>query len=117
MLDARGGRDDRYGLYGIYKTSKKTEEMSREESVQHFLDLIKKSRRGKFKVYIGMIAGVGKSYRMLQEAHELLDNGVDVPRGRLRRPPHPNALRRGQSTLCPHDARAREGGAPAGRRW
>ena len=32
MLDARGGRDDRYGLYGIYKTSKKTEEMSREES-------------------------------------------------------------------------------------
>ena len=55
--------------------------MSREESVQHFLDLIKKSRRGKFKVYIGMIAGVGKSYRMLQEAHELLDNGVDVKIG------------------------------------
>ena len=50
--------------------------MSREESVQHFLDLIKKSRRGKFKVYIGMIAGVGKTYRMLQEAHDLLDNGV-----------------------------------------
>ena len=48
---------------------------SREESVQHFLDLIKKSRRGKFKVYIGMIAGVGKTYRMLQEAHDLLDNG------------------------------------------
>ena len=51
---------------------------SREESVQHFLDLIKKSRRGKFKVHIGMIAGVGKTYRMLQEAHDLLDNGVDV---------------------------------------
>lgn len=50
----------------------------REESVQHFLDLIKKSRRGKFKIYIGMIAGVGKSYRMLQEAHDLLDNGVNV---------------------------------------
>ena len=41
----------------------------REESVQHFLDLIKRSRRGKFKIYIGMIAGVGKSYRML---HTLL---------------------------------------------
>ena len=39
--------------------------MDREQSVQHFLDLIKKSHRGKFKVYIGMIAGVGKSYRML----------------------------------------------------
>ena len=55
--------------------------MDREESVQHFLDLIKKSSRGKFKVYIGMIAGVGKSYRMLQEAHDLLDNGVDVQIG------------------------------------
>ena len=49
----------------------------REQSVQHFLDLIKRSQRGKFKVYIGMIAGVGKSYRMLQEAHELLENGVE----------------------------------------
>ena len=28
-----------------------------------------------------MIAGVGKSYRMLQEAHELLENGVDVKVG------------------------------------
>lgn len=51
---------------------------SRKENVQHFLDLIKRSRRGKFKIYIGMIAGVGKSYRMLQEAHEMLENGVDV---------------------------------------
>ena len=30
-----------------------------EKNVQYFLDLIKKSRRGKFKLYIGMIAGVG----------------------------------------------------------
>lgn len=56
-------------------------DMDREQSVQHFLDLIKKSHRGKFKIYIGMIAGVGKSYRMLQEAHELLENGVDVQIG------------------------------------
>lgn len=55
--------------------------MSREQNVQHFLDLIKKSRRGKFKIYIGMIAGVGKSYRMLTEAHELLADGVDVQIG------------------------------------
>ena len=53
----------------------------RKQSVQHFLDLIKRSHRGKFKIYIGMIAGVGKSYRMLQEAHELLENGVDVQIG------------------------------------
>ena len=49
--------------------------------MQHFLDLIKKSRRGKFKIYIGMSAGVGKTYRMLQEAHSLLKNGIDVKIG------------------------------------
>ena len=55
--------------------------MDREQSVQHFLDLLKKSRRGNFKIYIGMIAGVGKTYRMLQEAHELLRSGIDVQVG------------------------------------
>jgi len=53
----------------------------KEHNVQYFLDLIKKSKRGKFKVYIGMSAGVGKTYRMLQEAHALLRNGVDVKIG------------------------------------
>lgn len=48
---------------------------------EQFLELIKKSRRGKFKVYIGMSAGVGKSYRMLQEAHSLLKSGIDVKIG------------------------------------
>lgn len=47
----------------------------------YFLDLIRKSRRGKFKIYIGMSAGVGKTYRMLQEAQTLLRNGVDVKIG------------------------------------
>jgi two-component system, OmpR family, sensor histidine kinase KdpD len=37
--------------------------------------------RGKFKIYIGMSAGVGKSYRMLQEAHSMLCNGVNVQIG------------------------------------
>lgn len=53
----------------------------KENNVQHFLDLIKKSRLGKFKIYIGMSAGVGKTYRMLQEAHALLKNGIDVKIG------------------------------------
>ncbi|MGF2411241.1 universal stress protein [Ferruginibacter sp.] len=52
-----------------------------EHTVQHFLDLIKKSRLGKFKIYIGMSAGVGKTYRMLQEAHALCKNGIDVKIG------------------------------------
>ena len=55
--------------------------MNREENVQHFLDLIQKSRRGKFKIYVGMIAGVGKTYRMLHEVRELMDSGVDVQIG------------------------------------
>jgi two-component system sensor histidine kinase KdpD len=53
----------------------------KDKTVQHFLDLIKKSRRGKFKIYIGMSAGVGKSYRMLQEARTLIKNGIDVKIG------------------------------------
>jgi two-component system sensor histidine kinase KdpD len=53
----------------------------RDRSAQHFLDLIKKSRRGNFKVYMGMSAGVGKTDRMLQEAHTLLRNGVNVQIG------------------------------------
>ncbi len=53
----------------------------KDKTVQHFLDLIKKSRRGKFKIYIGMSAGVGKSYRMLQEARSLMKNGIDVKIG------------------------------------
>ncbi|PWU03747.1 MAG: histidine kinase [Bacteroidetes bacterium] len=52
-----------------------------EKNVDHFLELIRKSRRGKFKIYIGMSAGVGKSFRMLQEAHTLLRNGVDIKIG------------------------------------
>lgn len=50
-------------------------------NAEHFLNLIRKSRRGKFKIYIGMSAGVGKTYRMLQEAAALLRNGVDVKIG------------------------------------
>lgn len=45
---------------------------------EDFLTLIRKSKRGRFKIYIGMCAGVGKTFRMLQEARELLRNGVDV---------------------------------------
>ncbi|HMU08739.1 MAG TPA: sensor protein KdpD [Ferruginibacter sp.] len=52
-----------------------------EKNSEHFLSLIRKSRKGKFKIYIGMSAGVGKTYRMLQEAQTLLRNGIDVKIG------------------------------------
>jgi two-component system sensor histidine kinase KdpD len=50
-------------------------------NAEQFLNLIRKSKKGKFKIYIGMSAGVGKTYRMLQEAHALLRNGIDVKIG------------------------------------
>lgn len=53
----------------------------KDDSVKNFIELIQKSRRGKLKVYIGMSAGVGKSFRMLQEAHALLRNGIDIQIG------------------------------------
>jgi two-component system, OmpR family, sensor histidine kinase KdpD len=34
--------------------------------------------RGRLKVFLGYAAGVGKTYQMLSEAHELQDRGVDV---------------------------------------
>ena len=46
-----------------------------------FLDLIRNSKKGKFKIYIGLAAGVGKSYKMLEEAHRLLKNGVNIKIG------------------------------------
>ncbi len=55
--------------------------LDKENSVKHFMELIRQSRRGKFKIYIGMSAGVGKTYRMLQEAQTLLRNGIDVKIG------------------------------------
>jgi two-component system, OmpR family, sensor histidine kinase KdpD len=56
-------------------------EADKNNTVKTFIDLVKKSRRGKFKIYIGMSAGVGKTYRMLQEAHALLKNGIDIQIG------------------------------------
>ena len=40
-----------------------------------------KNTKGKLKIYIGMSAGVGKTYRMLQEAHRLLANDVNIKIG------------------------------------
>jgi two-component system sensor histidine kinase KdpD len=35
-------------------------------------------QRGKLKIYMGYAAGVGKTYQMLEEAHELKAAGIDV---------------------------------------
>ncbi|MBD2356484.1 sensor histidine kinase KdpD [Tolypothrix sp. FACHB-123] len=39
---------------------------------------IRPDRRGKHKIFIGMAPGVGKTYKMLEEAHQLKEDGIDV---------------------------------------
>jgi two-component system sensor histidine kinase KdpD len=47
-------------------------------SAQDFLELVERSKRGRLKLYIGFAAGVGKTWRMLEEAHALRRRGIDV---------------------------------------
>jgi two-component system sensor histidine kinase KdpD len=46
-----------------------------------FLGLEAQAQKGRLKVYLGSAAGVGKTYRMLQEAHQLREQGHDVVLG------------------------------------
>ena len=49
-----------------------------ENRAQAFLQMIRRSQRGRLKVYLGFGPGVGKTYRMLQEAHQLKAEGIDI---------------------------------------
>lgn len=50
------------------------------------------TQRGKHKVFIGMAPGVGKTYRMLEEAHRLKQSGTDVVIGFLEAHDRPDTL-------------------------
>lgn len=45
---------------------------------ERFLTLIRQQQRGRLKIYLGFAAGVGKTFEMLQEAHRLKRQKVDV---------------------------------------
>ncbi len=45
---------------------------------EDFLELVERARRGKLKLYIGFAPGVGKTFRMLEEAQALRRRSVDV---------------------------------------
>ena len=49
-----------------------------EERADTFLRMIRRTGRGRLKVYLGYGAGVGKTYQMLLEGHRLKDEGIDV---------------------------------------
>ena len=48
---------------------------------EDFLEILRRSKRGRLKLYIGFAAGVGKTFRMLEEAHALASRGVGVALG------------------------------------
>lgn len=45
---------------------------------ESFLDLLPQRQKGRLKIYVGAAAGVGKTFRILEEAHELRDKGADI---------------------------------------
>jgi two-component system sensor histidine kinase KdpD len=49
-----------------------------ETRADSFLRLIRRSQRGKLKIYLGYCAGVGKTYQMLLEGRRLSAEGLDV---------------------------------------
>jgi two-component system sensor histidine kinase KdpD len=49
-----------------------------EDRAATFLQMIRKSKRGRLKIYLGYGPGVGKTYQMLLEAHRLKNDGIDV---------------------------------------
>lgn len=52
--------------------------MEQADRADNFLRMIRRSRRGSLKVYLGYAAGVGKTYQMLLEGHRLKAEGIDV---------------------------------------
>ena len=100
-----------------------------EDRAASFLQMIRRSQRGRLKIYLGYGPGVGKTYQMLQEAHRLKD-GRNRCRRRLCRNPRPGRdgqARRGAGSHPPpedgiprHHHRGdgcRCRSSPASRRW
>ncbi|MDF2036456.1 KdpD-like non-kinase potassium sensor [Cytobacillus oceanisediminis] len=50
----------------------------RRKTPEELLDEIAQSKRGKLKLYVGAAPGVGKTYKMLQDAQDLKKEGVDI---------------------------------------
>ncbi|EUJ31308.1 osmosensitive K channel His kinase sensor [Listeria cornellensis FSL F6-0969] len=58
--------------------SEESEFSFRRKSPEEILAEIERLKKGKLKIYIGSAPGVGKTYRMLSEAQDLLKEGIDV---------------------------------------
>ncbi len=54
------------------------QEVIRRRSPESLLAKLQEEGKARLHVYIGAAAGVGKTYRMLEEAHELNRQGIDA---------------------------------------
>ena len=52
-------------------------------TAEDWLERLQESERARLRVYIGAAAGVGKTFRMLEDAHQLKEQGVDVVLGAI----------------------------------
>ena len=52
--------------------------MTSDDKALSFLRLIRRSQRGKLKIYLGYGPGVGKTYQMLLEGRRIKQEGIDV---------------------------------------
>lgn len=65
----------------MFVDSMTTEAPNREgfrPSADCLLKRVEESERAKLRVYVGAAAGVGKTYQMLEDAHQLKEQGIDV---------------------------------------
>src|SRR5437868_13897887 len=53
-------------------------ELMAEDRATSFLQMIRRSQRGRLKIYLGYGPGVGKTYQMLAEGQRLKREGIDV---------------------------------------
>lgn len=47
-------------------------------SPESLLAMLRRTEQAKLRVYVGAAAGVGKTYQMLEDAHQLREEGIDV---------------------------------------
>jgi two-component system, OmpR family, sensor histidine kinase KdpD len=52
--------------------------MTPDDRATSFLRLIRRAQRGHLRIYLGYVAGVGKTYQMLLEGHRLKEEGIDA---------------------------------------
>lgn len=80
-----------------------TKEQAPDKLLQEFRNDIHTKNQGKLKIFLGYAEGTGKTYAMLQAAHQAKEHGIDVVAGYIEahNSPHTEALLEGLELLQP----------------